>query len=237
MKSYIHTLELGPMDNFIHIIADEESKQAFVVDPAWECEAILNYLASAGMTVSGILLTHSHADHTNAVKELLSHYNVPVYLSQKEYQLGKIALSNPHFIQAGDKLSLGKTTISVIETPGHTIGSVCFYVGNALVVGDTLFIDGCGRCNFSESDVEKMWDSLQLIKMLPDDTLIYCGHHYGEKKVDTLGNQKQTNPYLLIDDKAFFIDFRMNLQAQYRSIPFSPSSRQEMQEIYKKHFG
>ncbi len=224
------------MDNFIHLITDKDSRQAFVVDPAWDCEAILEKLDNLGMTLSGILLTHTHADHTNAVKELLSHHNVPVYVSQKEYELGKITLPNPHFIQTGDKLPLGQSTLSVIETPGHTIGSVCFYTGDALVVGDTLFIDGCGRCNFSESDVEKMWDSLQLIKTLPDTTLIYCGHHYGKKKIDTLGEQKQTNPYLLINDKQFFIDFRMNLQAQYRNIPFSPSSQQEIEAIYQKHY-
>lgn len=236
MNHRIHTLALGPMDNLLHIIEDTNSQQAFVVDPAWDVEAILNYLDRARMTVKGILLTHSHIDHVNGVDELLESRDVPVYLSRTEFELGKVALQHPHFVASGDKLLLGETTIEVIETPGHTVGSLCFYTEPSLIVGDTLFIDGCGRCNFPESDVERMWDSLQHLKTLPDTTLIYCGHHYGQKTVDTLAKQKQTNPYLLIEDKAFFIDFRMDLQSQYRSIPFQRSSSEEIQIIYQKHY-
>lgn len=231
----IKTLSLGVMDNFIHLIIDEESRNAFVIDPAWDSQAILDELENYGANLVGILLTHSHADHVSAVKDLLSVVQVPVYISQAEYQLGYIKLDNPTFVTDSQYLPLGKSQIQVIATAGHTVGSVCYYVAPHLICGDTLFIDGCGRCNFAESDVDKMWESLQRIKSLPDDTILHCGHHYGQKKTDSLGNQKKTNPYLLIDNKDFFIDFRMNLQGQYRSIPFAPSSSVEMQEITKEH--
>ncbi len=235
----IKTLSLGVMDNFIHLIIDEESRNAFVIDPAWDSQAILDELENQGANLVGILLTHSHADHVSAVKDLLSVVQVPVYISQAEYELGYFKLGNqlatPTFVTDNQLLPLGESQVQVIATAGHTIGSVCYYIAPHLICGDTLFIDGCGRCNFAESDVDKMWESLQRIKSLPDDTILHCGHHYGQKKTDSLGNQKKTNPYLLIDNKDFFIDFRMNLQGQYRSIPFAPSSSVEMQEIMQIH--
>ncbi len=234
MSSTIHSLMLGTMDNFIHLIADS-SGLAMVVDPAWDAEAIEAYCTAHHLTLNGILLTHSHADHTSAVKPLSLKYRLPVYISREEYQLGLIQLDKPCWIADGDVIALGESRITVIATPGHTLGSVCFHIDQHLISGDTLFIDGCGRCDFYESDVEKMWQSLQRLKTLPDETVIYSGHHYGQKTNDSLGNQKTTNPYLLIDDKQFFIDFRLHLQSQYRSIPFIPSSAAEMQRIYARH--
>ncbi|PID66639.1 MAG: MBL fold metallo-hydrolase [Cardiobacteriales bacterium] len=231
----VKTLSLGVMDNFIHLLIDANSRAAFVVDPAWDSQAIMAALNQHNATLSGILLTHSHADHVSAVKDLLAVKNVPVYVSESEYRLGKIRLDNPCFVADGQTLVLGDSRVQVIATPGHTLGSVCYYAKPHLICGDTLFIDGCGRCDFAESDVEQMWDSLQRLKSLPDATLIYCGHHYGQKMVDSLAGQKQTNPYLLIDNKDFFIDFRMHLQSQYRRIPFVPSSAAEMAGIYQRH--
>lgn len=236
MSCFIKTLSLGAMDNFIHIIIDESSRAAFVVDPAWDADAILHALAEQQADLAGILLTHSHADHVSAVGALLAISDVPVYLSEAEYQLGKIRSITPRFITDGEKIPLGESDIQVIATPGHTLGGVCYYAQPHLICGDTLFIDGCGRCDFAESDVVKMWGSLQRLKTLPDETVVYCGHDYGEKPTDTLLNQKQTNPYLLIDNKAFFIDFRLNLQGQYRRIPFAPSSATEMAQIYQRHY-
>ncbi|MGY0399615.1 MAG: MBL fold metallo-hydrolase [Ostreibacterium sp.] len=235
MASYIHTLELGPLDNFIHIIADANTSKALVVDPAWDALAISRYCDHHQVDLVGILLTHSHADHVSAIPGLLAEKSLPVYLSREEFHLGLVKLNQPSYVMDSQEITLGDSLIQVIATPGHTIGGVCYQVDNHLIVGDTLFIDGCGRCNFHESDVNKMWGSLQRLKQLPDDTIIYCGHHYGQQKTDTLGQQKQTNPYLLIEDKAFFIEFRMHLQAQYRSTPFTPSSQQAMKAILQKH--
>lgn len=235
MTVSIETLSLGSMDNFIHIIVDNDSGEAMVVDAAWDAEAILAHCQARQLTLTGLLLTHSHADHTSAITQILQAYNIPAYISREEFRIGLARLKKPHFIADGDRITLGKSEIQVIATPGHTIGSVCYLADNQLVAGDTLFVDGCGRCNFIESDVNKMFQSLQRLKQLPDDTVIYCGHDYGQQKTDTLGNQKRTNPYLLIEDKDFFVEFRMNLQSQYRSIPFAASSADEMQRIYEQH--
>lgn len=234
MMHQIHTLALGVMDNFVHIVADCSTGEAMVVDPAWDVAEIEKVLIDNQWTLTGILLTHSHADHIAAVKDVLSFADVPVYITAEEFRLGFLRITKkPTYIKDNDVIQLGKTEIRVMATPGHTVGSACYWInGKDLIVGDTLFVDGCGRCNFLESDVEKMYESLQRLKSLPDEVVIHCGHHYGQKKTDTLGNQRKTNPYLLIDDRAFFIQFRMELQAHYRQIPFSPSSLEEMQRIY-----
>ncbi len=220
MASTITTLKLGKMDNFIHFITDNASKQTFVVDPAWDFQAIQRHLSDNAFVLTGVLLTHSHGDHISALSEVVDSYQVPTYVSENEYQLGRVKVP-PTFVKDQDSIALGESRVSVLATPGHTSGGVCYHVDNHLITGDTLFIYGCGICIFEESDVEQLWDSIQRLKTLPDDTLIYSGHDYATIKTDTLGNQKKTNPYLLIEDKPFFIDFRMQLQSQYRSIPFS----------------
>lgn len=236
MLTAIHTLALGTMDNLIHIVVDNDSTKAMVVDPAWDAPVILETISQLGCQPAGILLTHSHYDHLSAVNEILAVSPVPVYLTQREFRLGLARIKTPSYVSDGDILTLGRTRIEVLETPGHTLGSACYWVNSRkLITGDTLFIDGCGRCNFLESNVSSMFESLQRLKRLPDEVVIYPGHHYGQQKYDTLGNQKKTNPYLLINDQDFFIQFRMHLQAQYRSIPFIPSSPGEMQQIYQRH--
>ncbi|PIE45165.1 MAG: MBL fold metallo-hydrolase [Gammaproteobacteria bacterium] len=235
MSITINTLRLGNMDNFIHIISDKITRQAMIVDPAWDAEAIWSFLAAERLSLVGILLTHSHRDHTSAVAGLMARQTVPVYISRAEWAMGLVRLSQPTLIADNDELSLGNKTIKVIATPGHTAGGLCYLIDQQyLITGDTLFIDGCGRCDFAGSDVNKMFDSLQRLKSLPNHLIIYSGHDYGQRETDTLGNQKLTNPYLLIEDRAFFIEFRLNLQSKYRSIPFSPSSQQEMRSIQQQ---
>lgn len=231
----VHQFMLGAMDNFIHVLVDTNNN-ALVVDPAWDAKAIQQFLSDNQLNLTAILLTHGHADHVNAVLPLLQYKNVPVYFNLKDNSLTQNMLpTHLESITDGDEIHFAGNNIKIIATPGHTAGSVCFYVDDILIAGDTLFINGCGRCNFPESDVTAMFHSLQRLKKLPDATRLYCGHNYGCATVDTLGKQKQTNPYLLIDEVTFFSAFRMQLQAQYRSIPFQPSSLAEINQIRARH--
>ncbi len=143
MAIIIHTLKLGSMDNFIHFVADTDSKNIMVVDPAWEAETILTFIDKNGYHLTGILLTHSHADHISALKPILAQRQVPVYISRTEFRLGRVRVKNPHYIEDGERIPLGKADIEVIFTPGHTSGGVCFLADKHLIAGDTLFIDGC----------------------------------------------------------------------------------------------
>jgi hydroxyacylglutathione hydrolase len=97
----------------------------------------------------------------------------------------------------GDKVDVGGLEIQLMHTPGHTPGSQCFLVDNRIVSGDTLFIDACGRVDFPGGNPEQMYNSLtQKLMALPDDTILFPGHNYAAKPHATIGEQKQTNPYL-----------------------------------------
>jgi len=97
-------------------------------------------------------------------------------------------------VDAGDETEVGQLKIKFIHTPGHTPGSQCFLVGNALVSGDTLFIGSCGRVDLPGSNAEDMYRSLtQVLGALPDETLLYPGHNYADRPRSTIGDEKRTN--------------------------------------------
>jgi glyoxylase-like metal-dependent hydrolase (beta-lactamase superfamily II) len=194
-------MELGPMQNFIYLIADPSTREAAVVDPAWDVEAILKTAAESDLRITTVLLTHTHFDHINGVEALLQATDARVCVHKKEAGLLQAALrtgSNIQTVKSGDDLRVGGVTIHFLHTPGHTPGSQCFYVNDRLITGDTLFIRGCGRCDLPGGDAEQMYHSLShTLKRMDDHTHVYPGHNYAEVPVSTLGEEKKRNPYLL----------------------------------------
>ena len=107
---------------------------------------------------------------------------------------------------------MGKISFDILHTPGHTPGCQCFLAQGQLISGDTLFIDGVGRCDLPGGDPKVMYASLSNILMkLPDETIVYPGHNYGPTPTDTIGRQKQTNPYLQCSNLNEFLVERMGL--------------------------
>ena len=200
------------MENFIYFIGDENTNEVVVVDPAWDVSSLINEAKNSELKIKAALITHGHFDHTNGVEELLKHYDIPVYINKSEgdffqFKWGK---ENIKLVESADTLKIGNIEIQFIHTPGHTPGSQCFLVNNNLVAGDTLFINGCGRCDLPGGDVNQMFDTLynKLMKM-NDDTIIFPGHNYAEITQDTLRHQKQTNPYMQYDNLMSFIGKRL----------------------------
>ena len=208
----IKQMEVGPMENFIYFIGDNETKEVVVIDPAWDIPYLIDEATKNNLTIKGALVTHGHFDHTNGVEDLLKQLDIPVYINKHEadffnFTWGKENLKK---IDSADKLNIGNIEIQFIHTPGHTPGSQCFLVNNKLVSGDTLFINACGRCDLPGGDVEQMFDTIynRLMK-LNDDTVIYPGHNYADKIHDTLANQKITNPYMQYDNLMSFVKKRL----------------------------
>lgn len=194
---YFKQMELGPMANYVYLIGDPTTKKAMVVDPAWDVQAILDQLNKDGYEFEGMLITHGHPDHINGVEELLNRTNKPVYMHKDEVPWIKGWKETAIATQNGDKIKIGNVEIECLHTPGHTMGSQCFKCGSDMLTGDTLFIDGCGRTDLPGGNTETLYDTFNnVIKKLPDSTMIYPGHNYSPGKHDTLGHQKQTNPYL-----------------------------------------
>jgi glyoxylase-like metal-dependent hydrolase (beta-lactamase superfamily II) len=205
----IESLLLGHMKNLVHIIIDEESKEAAVVDPAWDVPRICDILTKNKATLTKILLTHCHFDHIEGLEELLLYKTVPVYMSSNERIQNYPKGLTVSFVKDGDKIFVGKTEFSVKNTPGHSVGSLCFYSEPHLITGDTLFVNGCGCCDLAGSTLHDMYESLLWIKSLAGNTIIYPGHHYAESFTDTLANQRETNRFLRCESREEFVRLRM----------------------------
>ena len=193
----IHTHELGPMENFVYLIQDRATGQAAVVDPGWDPEEILALAQSAGVTITDILLTHSHFDHVGGLGILLSSTGARIHLHKSEARFWKKYQDLPTLHEEGAVIPLGQTSVGVLHTPGHTPGSVCYQVAGHLFTGDTLFVVGCGRCDLPGGDIREMRRTLQrLHQEIPDETVIHPGHRYGPTPVSTMAEQRRHNPSL-----------------------------------------
>ncbi|HET6465127.1 MAG TPA: MBL fold metallo-hydrolase [Nitrospiria bacterium] len=194
---FLHQVELGPMQNFIYLIGCEKTREAAVVDPAWDVQSILAIARNHRFHIKTILLTHTHFDHINGVEELLKQTDARVFVHKKEAAALRYAGGNIKKIESGDAVKVGELNVTFIHTPGHTPGSQCFYVEDRLITGDTLFINGCGRCDLPGGSPEEMYHSLTgTLKRLDDHTQVYPGHHYAPVPVSTIGDEKRQNPFL-----------------------------------------
>jgi len=167
-------------DNYIYLIHDPISNETAVIDPA-VCQPVIDALAGKKWSLNYILNTHHHNDHVGANLALKEKTNCKILASAYDSHRtpGIDTLLNDD-----DTFKLGEHLIQVIATPGHTLGHIVFYFPHSklLFCGDTLFSLGCGR--LFEGSAEQMWHSLQRLKELPKETLIYCAHEY------TLANAK-----------------------------------------------
>lgn len=219
----IHALQLGPMENFIYLIADHATSSAAVVDPAWEVSKIIELAENQQLRITDILLTHSHHDHVNGVEALLDRYDPQLHLLKPEAEFWNRELERPKLHHGGDRIELGKTQLEVLHTPGHTPGSACYRLSNDLITGDTLFVFGCGRCDLSGGDPEQMYSTLQLLKEnLPAETVIHPGHNYAEQPTSTLQEQIEGNPFMHFHDVDSFVRYRMVEHNRTRSTPYRP---------------
>ncbi len=183
----IKKIKIGEIGTNCYIV--KNSKRCFVIDPADEVDEIFRKIGR--LNLEFILLTHGHFDHVLAVEDIHKKYpNIPVYigkfdkellrnLSEQKYystkELKDLSLS-VRIVSDGDRIKFGDNKIKVIETPGHSFGSVCYLLGNHLFSGDTLFYHTIGRTDFWTSDPSSMQQSLKKLSKLPTKTKIYPGH-------------------------------------------------------------
>jgi hydroxyacylglutathione hydrolase len=161
-------------DNYGVLIHDTASGATAAID-APEAAPIEAALKASGWTLSDILVTHHHGDHTGGIAELKKKYRCRVVAPLAE--LAKISLVD-ETVREGDKVNVGALAANVIETPGHTAGHITYWFHGDKIAfaGDTLFSIGCGRV--IEGTPEMMWASLKKLRDLPGETRVYCGHEY-----------------------------------------------------------
>ncbi|WP_019138162.1 MBL fold metallo-hydrolase [Peptoniphilus timonensis] len=205
MEYKIIKLVVGQLQENCFILFDE-NKDAFIVDPGASSENIIEAIEKNSLNIKYILLTHGHFDHVGAVASLAKKFKAPVYLSKKDRKFletpAEVRVSSfgmeieaadvDVFVNDNDEIPFSEGLIKVIETPGHTLGSVCYLFNNYLFAGDTLFNGSIGRTDFPESDHSLMIESLKKLKELDDEIYVLSGHGPESQ----MSYEKISNPYL-----------------------------------------
>ena len=194
---------VGPIMTNCYILCDEAAKVCAVIDPGDEPERIEALMATTVCTPVMILLTHGHFDHCPGVAGLLEKWpDLPVYIHEADVTDGvggeltfrRLDEKNQRYWHEGDTLTVGGLTLRVMETPGHSRGSVCLLVEGQGVIfsGDTLFRGNCGRCDFPGGDYRAMLRSLARLGRLEGQYQVYPGH---EAATD-MEYERKYNPYM-----------------------------------------
>jgi hydroxyacylglutathione hydrolase len=175
-------------DNFSYVLADEATKEAAVVDPSFNADAIMKIVRDQGLKVRYVINTHDHPDHTLGNDEIRSAFGAKIVAHQLS------GIRKDVSVVDGDVIKLGKTVVKVIHTPGHSPDSICLLVDGKLLTGDTLFVGECGRTDLPGGNPESLYNSLfgKLMK-LDDDVEVYPGHDYGPDPRSTIGRERKTN--------------------------------------------
>ncbi len=201
----------GPaLRNFAYLVVDHASARAAIVDPAWELEVILHEMEKWGVTLSAVLLTHSHFDHVNCVTPLVERHPADVYMSAREIDSYGFRCHRLNAIEDGDVVRVGGTEVSCLLTPGHTAGGACYLMTDAIFTGDTVFGEGCGVCTSPGGNPVEMFDSVQRIKAQVDRRVqVFPGHSFGVEPGRALQSLMKENLYLQIEDRDEFVAWRM----------------------------
>ena len=202
-------LPVGMLQCNCSIFGDEQTREAIVIDPGDNIPEILAIVKRHELSVKAIVITHAHIDHIGGAHKLRAATGAPVYMNQNDallrdmldVQAGWLGVETPEKVtidtpvREGDKLVLGTTEFSVLDTPGHTQGSISLWIPaeNKLIAGDTLFRDSIGRTDLPGGDGRQILRSIHdKLLPLPDETIVIPGH--GEST--TIGREKQFNYFL-----------------------------------------
>ena len=202
-------LPVGMLQCNCSIFGDETSREALVVDPGDDIARVLEVVEKHGLTVKAIVITHAHIDHIGGAQKLKQATGAPVYMNPDDAELqemldvqaGWLGMRPPERVEIdapakdGDKLVVGATEFHVLETPGHTQGSISLWIPSEgkLVAGDTLFRDSIGRTDLPGGDGRQILRSIRdKLLPLPDDTMVIPGH--GDNT--TIGRERQFNYFL-----------------------------------------
>ena len=223
-----------------YVVSDPETKQCAIIDPVLDydeksgatathhADELLTYVTENGFNVQWILDTHPHADHFSAAQYLRKKTGAPTaiggYVTDVQ-ELWKDIYNWPdfpadgsqwdHLFRADDELKIGNLRGQVMFSPGHTKASVTYVIGDSAFVHDTIFQPdfGTARADFPGGDARQLWESIQSILSLPDETRLFTGHDYMPDGRDsewesTVAEQKRTNKHLANASQSEYVEFR-----------------------------
>lgn len=202
----LRRMEVGSFAANCYLLACDETREAVLIDPGADAKRIIKMVEKESVTVRYILNTHGHIDHVGANAEVREAFGATLLIHEADGEMckkphaslaafmGAKTLAEPdRLLKGGDELKVGNLIIEVIETPGHTEGSVTFLADGKLFTGDTLFAGSIGRTDFPGGSFEQIIRSIkEKLFVFPDDTVAYPGH--GPET--TIGDEKKFNPFL-----------------------------------------
>lgn len=205
----LFSMVVGPIETNCYVIADGDGNAA-VIDPGANGGGIAGRLQEKKLTPKAILLTHGHFDHTGGIRAFKRYYpDVPVIVGANDAPMLADAassasvrmygdpedykdLSADRTVKEGDEITVGAMTFSVIDTPGHTFGGVCYRCGDLLFSGDTLFLEEVGRTDLAGGNYDTLLESLKKLASLPDEVEVFPGHG----SPTNMGHEKKRNMYI-----------------------------------------
>jgi len=202
-------LPVGALRCNCSIFGDETSREAIVIDPGDDIEEILATLAKHQLRVKAVVITHAHIDHIGGAQKLKTATGAPVYMNARDQELynhldvqaGWLGMETPEQTEIevnareGDSLTLGGAEFQILETPGHTQGSISILIPaeNKLIAGDTLFLDSIGRTDLPGGNPRQILQSIHDKLLLLDDRVVVIPGHGPNT---TIGRERQKNPFL-----------------------------------------
>lgn len=211
MSPKIIQMVVGRLAVCAYVVGDPASGRAALIDPAFDVPEILAAAESEGFHISHVINTHGHADHISGNAEALRATGAALCCHARDAGRvrglltgafariigGKGSPKPDILLEDGQELSIGGIALRVIHTPGHTPGGICLLCGNNLFTGDTLFVNGVGRTDLPGASQKALADSIaNKLFTLPDETVVWPGHDYGDTPTTTIGREKRENPFI-----------------------------------------
>ena len=197
----VYQIQVGNMQNFSYIVADDDTNDAIIIDPSWDLVELELIIKEHNLNVKYIVNTHHHFDHTLGNDEMIQFTKAPVI--QHEFS----ELKNDLVVKDGDFIEFGNTKLKVLHTPGHSQDSICLIGDGKIFTGDTLFVGNCGRIDLPGGSAKDLFHSLfDVLYSLDDDLVLYPGHNYGPSETSTIGQEKITNLILQKRTEQEFVD-------------------------------
>lgn len=204
----LHQLFDAESSTYTYLLVDDSTQQGLLIDPVdRQVQRDLSLIKRLCITLEYVVETHAHADHVTSAGV------IRIMTGAKAATPAGCGISAADIqLRDGMTIAWGDQELSVLHTPGHTAGSMCYLWGNRVFTGDTLLINGCGRTDFQSGSADELYSSItNKLFALPEDTIVYPGHDYRGFTASTIGLERKNNPRVADQSRAQFIEIMNNL--------------------------